>query len=170
VAFAVQHADEPAIAAAATLALAAVLEQAVTATLNFRRRTGALETGFHKDATRAGDVLKREMTFKERVERTIRIASDDEYMLDSTSMGAKLLSHLIEIRNRLLHIDDESLEVDIIVDAMGIGRAKLPIEKLKPSAWVEADTKSVLEFQSVVKAYVGWLDHPSRSSFVREAP
>ncbi|HEB89299.1 MAG TPA: hypothetical protein ENI85_06985 [Deltaproteobacteria bacterium] len=103
--------DASPVAASASLAMAVALDQSVSAALSFYRADRLADTDGAFRESREDGRIDRCSTFKSRVLGFPEIASGGKLTLDRGQADVRSLLRLIELRNRLMHIDEQALSL-----------------------------------------------------------
>lgn len=144
-----------ALAACATVILAATLEQGVMDKLQFTIKNYAVKNKV--DASETPFSKLTEESLRHRMVKLPRILSDGKYQLDPNSEVVRALHELVSVRNELLHLKDdvEFMQVprdEIVIEDDGGITITIPV-RLPKFPWANLLVEQAQEFREAVALY-----------------
>ena len=142
------------LAACATIVLAIALEQGIQTILSESAETSSFEDAVEVSNTRAMPFYKRRNDLWFKVLSLPALVSEDRFHLDDEHRLTRSLKQLIDMRNKLVHVNEPSIHIVTPDDRIRIENDRAIVQFEVPmSAWQTITLEHVKRFREAVLAY-----------------
>lgn len=142
------------LAACATIVLAIALEQGIQTILSESAETSSFEDAIDVSDTRSMPFYKRRNDLWYKVLSLPSLVSDDRFHLDDEHHLTRTLKELIDMRNKLVHVNEQAIHIVTPDDGIRIEDTHAIVQFSIPvGAWQTITLEKVSTFREAVLTY-----------------